>query len=323
MDFRWKNRGGNLPNVQPNFVDPQNTQATAANPQAPFQPGGPSQSPQDFLTGVTNQADRNEKIAKLGELKEKLVAIDAEIAKVKASPMSRETETAVAAKLAEIGDTSAYQAILARQQNQDAQKKSNASAIDNMLYDAEKVMRGLTSAETAEQRAMYRSTLEGTLRQAEEVGAKLGIDATQHPSYKRIAAALARTDGEDASGVTGGIGDMNKRLNEWQAKITDRSFSDADRAEVEKLRNDKTNSQFFKQLDAILAQTKGKTSDDVRRGKEYAAKIDRGITEHLNSSPEAQEKWLSTLSPKDLEATKAKIVWKIGPDGKYYFVRKR
>lgn len=318
MDFRWKNRGGNLPNVQPNFVDPQNTQATAANPQAPFQPGGPSQSPQDFLTGVTNQADRTAKLAKLGELKEKLVAIDAEIAKVKASPMSRETETAVAAKLAEIGDTSAYQAILARQQNQAAQQKSNASAIDNMLYDAEKVMRGLTAAETAEQRAMYRSTLEGTLRQAKEVGAKLGIDATQHPSYKRIEAELA-----GASDSAGAIGDMTDRLNKWQAKITDETFSDADRAEVEKLRNDKTNSQFFKQLDDILAKTKGRTKEDRDRGKAYAAKIDRGITAHLNSSPEEQEEWLNTLSQKDLEATKEKIVWKSGPDGKYYFVRKR
>lgn len=267
MDFRWKNRGGNLPNVQPNFVDPQNMQATAANPQAPFQPGGPSQSPQDFLTGVTNQADRTEKLAKLGELKEKLAAIDAEIAKVKASPMSRETEMAVAAKLAEIGDTSAYQAILARQQNQAAQQKSNASAIDNKLYDAEKVLRGLTAAETKEQREMYRSTLEGTLREAEEVGAKLGIDATQHPSYKRIAAALAGTDEGNSSGITGGIGDMNRRLNEWQAKITDETFSDADRAEVEKLRNDRTNSQFFKQLDAILTQTKGKTKEDRARYK--------------------------------------------------------
>lgn len=318
MDFRWKNRGGNLPNVQPNFVDPQNTQATTTNPQAPFQPGGPSQSPQDFLTGVANQADRTEKLAKLGELKEKLVAIDAEIAKVKASPMSRETETAVAAKLAEIGDTSAYQAILARQQNQAAQQKSNASAIDNMLYDAEKVVRGLTAAETAEQRAMYRSTLEGTLREAEEVGAKLGIDATQHPSYKRIVAELA-----GASDSAGAIGDMTDRLNKWQAKITDETFSDEDRAEVEKLRNDKTNSQFFKQLDDILAKTKGKTKEDRDRGKAYAAKIDRGITAHLNSSPEEQEKWLNTLSQKDLEATKARIVWKTGPDGKYYFVRKR
>ena len=30
MDFRWKNRGGNLPNVQPNFVDPQGVRATIA-----------------------------------------------------------------------------------------------------------------------------------------------------------------------------------------------------------------------------------------------------------------------------------------------------
>jgi len=267
MDFRWKNRGGNLPNVQPNFVDPQNTQAVAANPQAPFQPGGPSQSPQDFLTGVTNQADRTEKLAKLGELKEKLVAIDAEIAKVKASPMSRETETAVAAKLAEIGDTSAYQAILARQQNQAAQQKSNASAIDNMLYEAEKVMRGLTAAETEEQRAMYRSTLEGTLRQAKEVGAKLGIDATQHPSYKRIAAELTNSPAGGDAGATGGIGDMNKRLNEWEAKISDGSFSDKDLADVQQLRNDKTNSQFFKQLDAIYDKAKGNTKEGRARYK--------------------------------------------------------
>jgi len=318
MEFRWKNRGGNLPNVQPNFVDPQNTQATAVNPQAPFQPSGPTVPQQDFLKGVSDSATRAGKLAELQELKERLATIDAEIAKVKAAPMSRDKEMAVASKLAEIGDTSAYQAIIARQQNQATQQKANAASIDNMLYDAEKAVRGLTAAETAEQRAMYRSTLEGTLRQAEEVGAKLGIDATQHPSYKRIEAALASAD--DAVGTAG---DMIERLNEWQAKITDESFGDKDLADVQKLRNDKTNSQFFKQLDDIYAQAKGNTMEDRARAKEYAAKIDRGITAHLNSSPEDQEKWLNTLSSKDLEATKAKIEWRKGPDGKYYFVRKR
>lgn len=259
MDFRWKNYGGNLPNVQPNFVDPQNTQATAANPQAPFQPGGPSQSPQDFLTGVVNQADRTEKLAELQELKEKLVAIDAEIAKVKASPMSRETETAVAAKLAEIGDTSAYQAILARQQNQADQNQAGAAAIDNMLYEAEKLTWGLKS-KNAEDREIVRSNIGATLRRAEDAARKQGVDLSKNESYRRLKAAMA--EGDEASNVYEG---EEKFANTIWSKSHAGNLHDADIEEAKEWIEEHPDSQFASKVIQVVQEYATKTTESKAR----------------------------------------------------------
>lgn len=259
MDYRWKNYGGSLPNVQPNFVDPQNTQATAANPQAPFQPGGPSQSPQDFLTGVTNQADRTEKLAELQELKEKLVAIDAEIAKVKASPMSRETETAVAAKLAEIGDTSVYQAILARQQNQAAQQESNASSIDNMLYEAEKLTWGLKS-KNAEDREIVRSNIGATLRRAEDAARKQGVDLSKNESYRRLKAAM--DEGDEASNVYEG---EERFANTLWSKSQAGNLRDADIEEAKEWIEEHPDSQFASKVIQVVQEYAPKTAESKER----------------------------------------------------------
>lgn len=253
MDYRWKNRGGHLPNVQPNFVDPQNTQATAANPQAPFQPGGPSQSRQDFLTGVVSQADRAAKLAELGELKEKLASIDAEIAKVKASPMSRETEKAVAAKLMEIGNTSAYQGILARQQSQDDKKKAGAEAIDNMLFEAEKLTWGLTS-KNAEDQEYALSTIEATLRHAEDVARKKGVDLSKNESYQRLMTAMG-PGGKAASDYEG----EEKFANTLWSKARTDNLHDEDIKKAEKWIEEHPDSQFASKVIQVVKEYAPKT----------------------------------------------------------------
>lgn len=291
MDFRWKNRGGNLPNVQPNFVDPQNTQATAANPQAPFQPGGPSQSPQDFLTGVTNQADRTAKLAKLGELKEKLVAIDAEIAKVKASPMSRETETAVAAKLAEIGDTSAYQAILARQQNQAAQQKSNASAIDNMLFEADKISWGLSS-KSDEERAVAKQTIKAHLEQAKRVAEQTRTPLP--PKYRELEQKLA--DSDEASE---NYASARKRANELWLLARNKKLEKADIKEMEDYIAANPNSDISGQYRQLIDQYQGKTREaKASASKRKADALD--LYYSLNGlDPEAAAKRIANLTPRE------------------------
>lgn len=241
MDYRWK-----VPVLKPDFVDPQNTRATAANPQAPFQPGGPSQSPQDFLTGVANQADRTEKIAKLGELKAQLASIDAEIAKMKASPVTRENEMAIAAKLAEIGDTSIYQGILTREQNQDAQRKSSASSIDNMLYEADKYTFGLDS-KSEEERNAVRQTIRASLDHAEEIAKRTG---TQLP--EKYYALRDKLKGSDEASIV--YESERKRANEWWAKARNKTLTDKDIAEVRDFIEEHPDSDAATRLRPLVEQ---------------------------------------------------------------------
>lgn len=282
MDFRWKKLGGNLPNVQPNFVDPQNTRATAANPQAPFQPSGPSQSPQDFLTGVANQADRTEKLAKLGELKEKLASIDAEIAKAKASPMSRETEMAVAAKLAEIGDTSLYQGILARQQSQADQNSASAAAIDNMLFEAEKLTWGLKS-KNAEDREIVRSNIGVTLRRAEDAARKQGVDLSKNESYQRLKAAMA--EGDKAASVYEGEENFANTL--W-SKSQAGNLHDEDIVEAKKWIEEHPDSQFASKVIQVAQEYAPKTTESKARA--FKRKKDaRNLYSILSDLPKAEQ----------------------------------
>lgn len=285
MDYRWKNRGGNLPNVQ-----------------ATFQPGGPSQSPQDFLTGVVNQADRAAKLAELDELKEKLASIDAEIAKVKASPMSRETEMAVAAKLAEIGDTSAYQAILARQQSQADQNTARAASIDNMLFDAEKLTWGLKS-KNAEDREIVRSNIAVTLRRAEDAARKQGVDLSKNASYQRLRAAMAAVD--EASIVYEG---EEKFANTLWSKSQAGNLRDEDIVKAKKWIEEHPDSQFASKVIQVVqvyapktAESKAKTSKRKNEARKlYAALSDLSrdeLTRRIRDLPDDKYKLLEDYYP--------------------------
>lgn len=204
MDYRWKNYGRNLPNVHPNFVDPQGVRATIAkqqmagyrpNPQVTTpNPQGPSRSPVQPTSGEGYQFDSsgidqfNAKKEKLATLKGQLAAVDGKLAELKAT--APDDEKAIAAKLMEIGDTSLYQGILARQQNQVDQNNANAASIDNMLFEAEKLTWGLKS-KNAEDREIVRSNIEVTLRRAEDAARKQGVDLSKNESYRRLKAAMA------------------------------------------------------------------------------------------------------------------------------------
>lgn len=255
MDFRWKNRGGDLPNVQPNFVDPQNTGAVTADASAPFQPSGPSVPQQDFLGGVSASATRTEKLAELQELRGRLATIDAEIARVKAAPMSREKEMAVASKLAEIGDTSAYQAILARQQNQAAQQTSNTAAIDNMLFEGEKLLGGLSS-KSDEERNMVRSNIDAILRRAEDMAAKQGIDITKSASYQRLKGGT-----EDADKASIVLESERKKANEMWTLAREGRLTDAHIKEMTDYIARHPNSDLATQYKSMVEQYAPKTRE--------------------------------------------------------------
>lgn len=279
MDFRWKNRGGNLPNVQPNFVDPQGVRATIAqqqmagyqpNPQvAAPNPQGPSRSPVQPTSGAGYQFDSsgidqfNAKKEKLATLKGQLATIDGKLAELKAT--APDDEKAIAAKLMEIGDTSLYQGILARQQNQATQNQAGAAGIDNMLFDAEKLTWGLKSKH-AEDREMVRSNIEATLRRAEDAARKQGVDLSKNESYQRLKAAM--DEGDKASIVYEG---EEKFANTLWSKSQAGNLRDADIEKAKEWVESHPDSQFASKVIQVIDNYTPKTTESKAKASKRKA----------------------------------------------------
>lgn len=307
MDFRWKNRGGNLPNVQPNFVDPQGVRATIAQQQmAGYQPNpqvnapnpqGPSRSPVQPTSGEGYQFDSsgidqfNAKKEKLATLKGQLATIDGKLAELKAT--APDDEKAIAAKLMEIGDTSLYQGILARQQNQAAQNQAGAAGIDNMLFDAEKLTWGLKS-KNAEDREMVRSNIEATLRRAEDAARKQGVDLSKNESYQRLRSAM--DEGDKASIVYEG---EEKFANTLWSKSQAGNLRDADIEKAKEWVESHPDSQFASKVIAVIDNYMPKTTESkAKASKRKADALD--LYYSLNGlDPEAAAKRIANLTPRE------------------------
>lgn len=268
MDFRWK-----VPELKPNFVDPQGVRSTMAaqqmqgyapNPQpnmVGYQPNvqpnvrgmAPSQAAQqnnaalaeqNYQQFVKDDAALQEKKQKLASLEQQLMKIDTDLAQLQQG--GADEEKAIAAKLAEIGDTSLYQGILAREQNQAAQQKSSAAGIDNMLYEADKLTFGLDS-KSEEERNAVRQNIRATLDRAEEIAKQTG---TQLPEkYYRLRDKLKGSD--EASIV---YESERKRANEWWAKARNKNLTDKDIAEVKDFIEKHPDSDAATQLRPLVEQ---------------------------------------------------------------------
>jgi len=311
FNFRWKNRGGNLPTVRPNFVDPQGVQATIAqqqmagyraNPQvsAP-NPQGPSRSPVQPASGEGYQFAANDinafnaKKEKLSALKGRLAAIDAQIAELKAT--APDDEKAIAAKLTEIGDTSLYQGILAREQNAAAQNNATASSIENMLYDAEKLTWGLKS-KNAEDREMVRSNIEATLRRAEDMAGRQGVDLSNNESYRRLKGAVA--EGAEAASVYEG---EEKFANTLWSKSKSGDLRDADIEEAKVWIEEHPDSQFAAKVIQVVDTYAPKTAEAKAR-YEKRKNAARNLFEALSDLPKDEQ----ARRMRNLTATERKLL---------------
>lgn len=269
VNYRWK---GQLPALQPNFVDPQGVRATMAQQQmAGYQPnpqpnmqgysGAPTRTPtagnpgsgEGYQFDTTGIDAFNKKKERLAELEAQLKNVDAQIAQLESG--SLDEEKAVAAKLAEIGDMSGYQAMLSRQQNAGAQQKSATQGLENMLYETEKLTWGL-DAKSDEDRKMAKTTIEANLRQAEEQAAKSGVDITKNPSYRRLRAALE--DSDKASIV---YESEARKANEWWSKARKNELTNDDIAEIEDFIEKNPNSKAASDLRPLVEQYKPKTKE--------------------------------------------------------------
>lgn len=197
MAFRWKTT-----ELNPTFVDPQGVQAyqqqqamgnsaralNAANAMSGYQPNvqpnyrgvAPSQTTQmvnaqlaqqNYNQFMQDDASLQGKRQQLEQLKMQLAEIDKQIASVEAG--GADEEKAIAAKLAEIGDTSLYQGILAREQNQAAQQKSSSTGINNLLFEADKLSWGLNS-KSDEERTIARNEIRVNLEKAKYMADQTG-----------------------------------------------------------------------------------------------------------------------------------------------------
>lgn len=264
FNFRWKNRGGNLPNLQPNFVDPMNTRITAANPGASMEQGAPQASQQEFLQRISQPgASIMEKEQKLADLERQLSEVDAEIAKIQTE--TADSRKAVAAKLAEIGDTSLYQGMLANERNAAERARSASAGIENRLYEAEGLTWGLKS-KNAEDREMVRAKIEVAIRQAEEEARKQGVDLSANESYRRLKAALGEA-GEAASIYEGD----EKFANMIWSKSKSGSLTDADIAEAKKWIEEHPDSQFASKVAQVVDAYAPKTREAKARASKRKA----------------------------------------------------
>ena len=291
MNFRWK---GQLPALQPNFVDPQGVRATMAQQAAQkaqgytplpnlngYQPTEPT-SPQMGYRGMAptqDMQDRNAVLAqqnydafmgdlrakkqRLAKLEAQLQEIDSQIAQIESGSMDE--EKAIAAKMAEIGDMSGYQAMLSRQQNAGAQQKSATQGIENMLYDAEKLTWGLGPTASDEERAMVMSNIEAVLVRAKEQGAKAGIDVTKNPSYQRLEKALKGENDTDKASLVYESQEVPKNVREasntWYAKARKGQLTDNDLKWGWDVVEKYPNSKEAEQLRPLLEQYKSKTRE--------------------------------------------------------------
>ena len=333
VNFRWKNRGGNLPAVQPNFVDPQGVRATMGqqgmagyqpNPQPNMQgySGAPSRTPMagNPGSGEGYQFDAsgidafNKKKERLAELEAQLKDVDAQIAQIESGTMDE--EKAIAAKMAEIGDMSGYQAMLSREQNAGAQQKSATQGIENMLYDAEKLTWGLGPTASDEERAMVMSNIEAVLVRAKEQGAKAGIDVTKNPSYQRLEAALKRKDDTDKASIVYESQEMPKNVREasntWYAKAQKGQLTDNDLKWGWDVVEKYPNSKEAEQMRPLLEQYKSKTREnkaafekrknDARALRNELTALDpQEATRRVNNLTRAEYKLLQDFYPELLK----------------------
>ena len=304
MNFRWK---GQLPALQPNFVDPKGVRATMAQQQmAGYQPnpqpnmqgysGAPMRTPmagnpgsgEGYQFDTTGIDAFNQKKQRLAELEAQLKEVDAQIAQIESGSMDE--EKAIAAKMAEIGDMSGYQAMLSRQQNAGAQQKSATQGIENMLYDAEKLTWGL-GAKSDEDRKMAKTTIEANLRQAEEQAAKSGVDIAKNPSYQRLRAALE--DSDKASIV---LESERRKANEWWSKARKNELTNADINEIEDFIERNPNSEAASNLRPLVEKYKPKTKENkaaFEKRKNDAYSLWRTL---YNLGTEEQSRRIASLS---------------------------
>lgn len=323
MAFRWK-----TPELKPTFVDPQGVQAyqqqqamgntaqalNAANAMRGYQPNVqpnyrgmmPSQATQannaplaeqNYNQFMQEDASLQAKRQQLAQLKEKLAEIDTQIASVEAG--GADEEKAIAAKLAEIGDTSLYQGILAREQNQAAQQKSSSTGINNLLFETDKFTFGLDS-KSDEERTIARNEIRVNLEKAKYMADQTGTPLPD--KYYQLKARLEQgTEPNGEAPAEGGAETLLQKENTLSQLDRTNQLSDNDLEPLATYLADKgnLNKQEYKKVEELYNKFKNKTKES----KAYASKRKQDAEDLYyslnNLSKEEATKRIANLSSRE------------------------
>lgn len=261
---------GYQPNVQPNYRGMAPTQAT--------QMSNAGIAEQNYNQFMQESAQMDSKRQQLEQLKARLNEIDKEIAAIQAS--GADEERSIAAKLAEIGDTSVYQGILAREQNRDAQSKSSASGIDNMLFEADKLSWGLNS-KSDEDRNMVRQNIRAVLDRASEIASQTGARLPE--KYFALRDKLEGSDDAERRYMSD-----RARANEWWDKARSKTLTDQDLEEARAFIRNNPNSDTATQLRPLIEQYAPKTSESRAAASKRKADA-KDLYNMLSDLPRAEQ----------------------------------
>lgn len=287
MAFRWKT----TPADPQAFLSQEASRQmagytpTSANGMQGYRPNVAPSSPfsnEQLAEQSYNQfnAGLQTKRQQLEQLKLKLAEIDRQIASVQAG--GADDEKAIAAKLAEIGDTSLYQGIINREQNIASQQKSNASSIDNMLFEADKLSWGLNS-KSDEERGIVKQNIQAVLDRVKQVADQTGTPLP--PKYAELAQKLENSD--KASMV---YESERRRANDLWLKARNKTLDNSDIKEMENYIAANPNSEISAQYRQLIEQYQGKTEQSKAAASKRKADaqsaaralMDLSVNEQLN-----------------------------------------
>lgn len=298
MAFRWKG-------MEPQTVAPQMAPGASggqaafdAAQQAAMANPAPQGAPVAAEAFPEINAQIREKEARLAELDARIADIDRQYPELKNGGQEWE----IAAKRAEIGDMSAYDAMMARGQ----QAGAASSAIENELKNAEKLLWGLES-KSDEDRAMARNQIEVALRSAEEWQSKTGQQLPA--SYDRLRSALEKGPSQGQN--------VTELVNFYKYKQANGTLTDDDRTYVDTVLRPKMNSEDFDKLFSFLQESKGKTVEDKAKADAFSKKIDKMVAGIEGKSPAEQNAWWSGLTKKEKNGVLKIAKWVAGPNGDY------
>lgn len=250
----------------------------------------PALDPVQQTSAETYRGSYESDMAELSQLEGLLRTIDSQIAELENSD-PRDTERKLASLGASIGDMSLYQGILAREQNQAAQQKSNASSIDNMLFEADKLSWGLNS-KSDEERGIVKQNIQAVLDRAKQVAEQTGTPLPQ--KYRELEQKLQ--DSDKASIVNES---ERRRANDLWLKARNETLENADIQEMEDYIKKNPNSEISGQYRQLIEQYQGKT----KQSKASASKRKQDALDlyySLNGlSKEESTKRIANLSPRE------------------------
>lgn len=237
MDWRWKGYNVNMPEMDAQVVDPQ---------------------------GVQVQLRKLE--AQLAEIDEKIAAFD------RANPGYGTDAAEIAAKRAEMGDFSAYDNMVNRQ----GMQGNDPTAIENELYNAEKLTWGLKS-KSAEDKEIALANIEASLRRAEEWSDKTGAKLPM--SYYRLKEMVDMANGTVNPQTEGIPQNELEWINTLYTKADKKTLTDNDIKAMKKYIADNPGSQLSEKLQELVSKYKGRTNESKKK-----AKIEKQKAKNLFSS---------------------------------------